>query len=173
MTATNPVLQNSALAYSVGRQVELVFPFSITAGAPSFAGTEKPEILAEKGLAGSQVILAQANIDALLGSVNEVVEAGIFGTTAMAADNTLGFVINCDGQIDRVDHVEVLADIGATGAIPGLGFGTKTVLTDAAFTNPEVYVSASGNIAGRVLLANISASGAAGRFVLKMRALLK
>lgn len=173
MTSTNPAFTNSGLAYAMARQVELVLPFTITSGVPAYAGTEKPEILVEKGLAGSQVILAQANIDSLLGSTNEVLEAGIFGSSALVADNTVGFVLDCDGQIDRVDHVECLVDIGATGAVPGLGFGTKTALTDAAFTNPEVYVSADGNIAGRVLYANISAAASSGRFVLKMRAVLK
>jgi hypothetical protein len=61
----------------------------------------------------------------------------------------------------------------STGAIPGLGFGTKTALTDAGFTNPETYVSASGNIACRVLYANISATGTAGIAFVKMHCLLK
>ena len=173
MTGTNPAFHNSNLAYACGRQVEIVLPISIASGVPTFAGNEKPDLLIEKGLAGSQVILAQAKIDTLLGSTNEVVEAGIFGSTAMAANDTLGFVLDCDGQIDRVDHVEALVDIGAAGAVPGLGFGTKTALTDAAFTNPEVYVSANGNIAGRVLYTNITAAGTSGRAVLKMRVLLK
>jgi hypothetical protein len=173
MSATNPAFQNTNLAYACGRYVDLVLPFSIAAGVPSYAGTEKPDILVEKGLAGSQVILAQAAINTLLGSTNEVVEAGIFGTTAMAANDTLGFVLDCDGQIDRIDHVEAMVDISTAGAIPGLGFGTKTALTDAAFTNPEVFVSASGNIAGRILYTNITATGTAGRLVLKCRALLK
>jgi hypothetical protein len=173
MTGTNPAFNNTNLAYAVGRQVELVLPFTITAGVPAYAGNEKPDILVEKGLAGSQVILAQAKIDTLLGSTNEVVESGIFGTTAMAANDTLGFVLDCDGQIDRIDHVEAMVDISTSGAIPGLGFGTKTALTDASFTNPEVYVSASGNVAGRVLYTNITATGTNGRLVLKARALLK
>jgi hypothetical protein len=172
MTGTNPAFANSNLAYSVGRQVELVFPFTITAGVPAYAGVEKPDILVEKGLAGSQVILAQTAINTLLGSTNEVVTATAFEATAMAADNTLGFVLDCDGQIDRIDHIEALVDIGAPGAVPGLGFGATT-LASGAFTNPEMMVTASGNIAGRVLYTNLTATGTAGRLVVKCRALLK
>jgi hypothetical protein len=172
MTGTNPALKNSNLAYACGRQVEFVLPLSIAAGVPSYAGNEKPDIIVEKGLAGSQVLLAQAKIDALLGSTNEVVEGTAFEATAMAADNTLGFVLDCDGQIDRVDHIEALVDIGAPGAVPGLGFGS-TALASGAFTNPEIMVTASGNIAGRVLYTNLTASGTSGRAVIKFRALLK
>jgi hypothetical protein len=172
MTGTNPALTNTNLAYSIGRQVEFVLPISIAAGVPSYAGNEKPDILVERGLAGSQVILAQSNINSLLGSTNEVVTATAFESTSMAANDTLGFVLDCDGQIDRVDHIEVLSDIGTTGAIPGLGFGS-TALASGAFTNPEIMVTASGNVAGRVILTNITATGTNGRAVIKFRALLK
>lgn len=167
------ILKNSGLATAAAKRVEIILPLSIAAGVPSYEGTEVPEFIVEKGLAGSQVKLAQAKIDALLGSTNEVLEAGIFGSTAMAANDTLGFVLDCDGQIDKVESVQALVDIGAAGAVPGLGYGTKTALTDAAFTNPEVYVSATGNIAGRVLYTNITAVGTSGRAVLRMVAVLK
>lgn len=173
MTATNPVFINSNLAYAVGRHVVITVPINIAAGVPTFKGEDKPEILIEKGLAGSQAILTQTLIDGLLGSTDEIDADVCFGTTAMAADNTLGFVLDCDGQIDRVDLVECQVDITSTGAIPGLGFGTKTALTDASFTNPEVFVSASGNIACRVLYTNISATGTSGIAFVKMHALLK
>jgi hypothetical protein len=173
MTATNPAFKNSDLAYACGRHTVITIPIAIAAGVPSFKGDEKPSGLIEKGLAGSQAILTQTLIDALLGSTNEVVASGTFGTTAMAADNTFGFVIDCDGQIERVDLVEAQVDITSTGAIPGIGFGTKTALTDASFTNPEAYVSASGNVAVRVLYSNISATGTTGTAFVKLHALLK
>lgn len=173
MTATNPVLKNTALGHACGRAVTVRLPFSLTAGVPAFEGDAKPDILVEKGLAGSQAILTQTLINTLLGSTNEVVASACFGTTAMAADNTLGFVLDCDGQVDSVQSVRAFVDITSTGAIPGLGYGTKTALTDAGFTNPEVYVSASGNIAGRVLYSNITATGTAGRLVVEMDVLLK
>ena len=172
MTSTNPALKNDALAYACGRHVVITLPLSIAAGVPSFEGTEKPAILVEKGLAGSQVILAQAAINTLLGSTNEVVTATAFEATAMAANDTLGFVLECDGQIDRVDAIEALVDIGAAGAVPGLGFGS-TALATGTFANPEAMVTASGNIAGRVIYTNISATGTAGRAMLKLHCLLK
>lgn len=173
MTATNPVFKNTALGHACGRAVTVRLPITIAAGVPSVESVAKPDILIEKGLAGSQAILTQTLINTLLGSTNEVVASACFGTTAMAADNTLGFVLDCDGQIDSVQSVRAFVDITSTGAIPGLGYGTKTALTDASFTNPEVYVSASGNIAGRILYADISASGTAGRCVIEMDVLLK
>lgn len=173
MTATNPVFKNTALGHACGRSVTVRIPMTIAAGVPSVESVAKPDILVEKGLAGSQAILTQTLINTLLGSTNEVVASACFGTTAMAADNTLGFVLDCDGQIDSVESVRAFVDITSTGAIPGLGYGTKTALTDAAFTNPEVYVSASGNIAGRVLYSNITATGTAGRLVVEMDVLLK
>lgn len=173
MTATNPVFKNTALGHACGRSVTVRLPITIAAGVPSVESVAKPDILIEKGLAGSQAILTQTLINTLLGSTNEVVASACFGTTAMAADNTLGFVLDCDGQIDSVESVRAFVDITSTGAIPGLGYGTKTALTDASFTNPEVYVSASGNIAGRVLYSNITATGTAGRLVVEMDVVLK
>lgn len=172
MTSTNPAFKNDALAYACGRHVVITLPLSIAAGVPSYEGVEKPAIIVEKGLAGSQVLLAQAKIDALLGSTNEVVTATAFEATAMAADNTLGFVLDCDGQIARVDTVECFVDIAATGAVPGIGFGS-TALATGAFTNPEAMVTASGNIAGRILFTDVSATGSAGRALLKLHCLLK
>jgi hypothetical protein len=173
MTATNPALKNTGLAYAVGVVQTYRLPLTIAAGVPSFEGVAQPDILVEKGLAGSQAILTQAAINTLLGSTNEVVASACFGTTAMAADNTLGFVLDCDGQVAEVRSVRCVTDITTTGAIPGLGYGTATALTDATFYNPEIFVSASGNIAGRVTYSNLSASGTAGRLVLELDVVLK
>lgn len=173
MSGTNPVLKNSDLAYATGRHHVITIPLKFTAGVPAFMGTEVPDMLVEKGLAGSQAILTQALIDTLLGSTNEVVASGTFGTTAMAADNTFGFVLNCSGQINRVDLVEAVVDMTTTGAIPGLGLGTTTALTDATFYNPECFVSASGNIAVRCTYTNIVATGTTAIGFVKLHCLLK
>jgi hypothetical protein len=173
MTATNPALKNTGLAYAVGVVQTYRLPLTIAAGVPSFEGVAKPDILVEKGLAGSQAILTQTLINTLLGSTNEVVASACFGTTAMAADNTLGFVLDCDGQVAEVRSVRCVTDITTTGAIPGLGYGTATALTDATFYNPEIFVSASGNIAGRVTYSNLTATGTAGRLVLELDVVLK
>jgi hypothetical protein len=173
MTATNPALKNDSMAYALGRHVVLTVPVTIAAGVPTFNGTEKPAGLIEKGLAGSQVLITQSTIDTLLGSTNEILASGTFGATAMAANDTLGMVLDFDGQIDRVDLVEAMVDITTTGAVPGLGFGTKTALSNGSFTNPECYVSASGNVAVRVAYTNITATGTSGTMFVKLHALLK
>lgn len=173
MTATNPVLKNTGLAYAVGVVQTYRLPIAITAGVPAFEGVAAPDMIVEKGKAGSQTLLTQALINTLLGSTNEVVASACFGTTAMAADNTLGFVLDCDGQIAEVRSVRCVTDITTSGAIPGIGYGTATALTDATFYNPEVYVSASGNIAGRVTYSNLTATGTAGRLVIEMDVVLK
>ena len=172
MTSTNPVFKNSALGYATNRNVVITLPLSIAAGVPSFEGTEKPAFLVEKGLAGSQVILAQAAINTLLGSTNEVVTATAFESTAMAANDTFGYVLMCDGQVEKVNSVEAYVDISTAGAIPGIGFGS-TALATGAFTDPEVMVTASGNIAGRVKYTNITATGTSGRAMLKLHCILK
>ena len=170
-TASNPQFWNSNLAVSQN-QTEIIIPFTITAGVVAYAGTESPDILMEKGLAGSQAILTQTLIDAALGTTTEVVATTCFGTTAMAANDTMGFVLRTDKQIAKVNSVESFVDITTSGAIPGLGFGTKTALTDAGFTNPEIFVGASGNIAGRVTYTNICATGTTGRGVIRFFAVL-
>jgi hypothetical protein len=172
MTGTNPVFKNSALGYATNREVVITLPFALTAGVPAFEGVEKPDILVEKGLAGSQVILAQAAINTLLGSTNEVVTATAFEATAMAANDTFGFVLACDGQIEKINSIEAFVDISTAGAIPGIGFGS-TALASGSFTNPEAMVTASGNVAGRVLYTNITATGTTGRALVKLHCILK
>ena len=173
MTATNPVFKNSALGYATNREVVIALPFTLTAGVPAFEGVEVPAILVEKGLAGSQVILAQAKINTLLGSTNEVVTATAFEATAMAANNTVGFVLNCDGQIEKINAVEVYNDVTATGCeTVVLGYGS-TALATGAFTVAQAMVTASGNIAGRVFATDVSATGTAGRSMLKLHCILK
>ena len=172
MTGTNPVLKNSALNYAVNREVVLTLPFTLTAGVPSFEGVEQPAIIVEKGLAGSQVLLAQAKINALLGSTNEVVTATAFESTSMAANDTFGFVLACDGQIEKINTVEAYVDITTSGAIPGIGFGS-TALATGSFTNPEAMTTIHGNIAGRILYTNITATGTSGRAMVKLHCILK
>lgn len=172
MTGTNPVLKNSALNYAVNREVVLTLPFVFAAGVPSFEGTEKPDILVEKGLAGSQVILAQAAINTLLGSTNEVVTATAFEATAMVVNDTFGFVLDCDGQIEKINSIEAYVDMTTSGAIPGIGFGS-TALASGLFTNPEAMVTANGNVAGRVVYTNITATGTTARALVKLHCILK
>ena len=178
MSVTVPMLTDIGLARSQ-RTVKIKLPFSVATGATAstvaYLTTENsPNILAEAGLAGSQAILTQAKIDNLLGSTNEVVASIAFSATALEADNTIGFVLDCKGQIDSVDLVRTEATVTAGGATIGrIGKGTKTALANAAITDPQVFVTASGNLAGRAKLTGIAATGAIGYCVFEIDAILK
>jgi len=178
MSVTVPMLSDIGLARSQ-RHVKITLPFSVATGASvatiAYVGTPStPRVLVEGGLAGSQAILTQTLIDSLLGSTNEVIASAAFGGTAMEADNSIGFVLDCGGQIDSVDLVTVEGTITAGGAAAGrIGKGTKTALTNAAITDPQVFVTASGNIAGRAKITDISATGSIGYCVFDINALLK
>lgn len=123
----------------------------ITAGTPSILATERPKMIIEKGLAGSQVLLTQTAVDDLLGVANDVDVATAFGSTAMVANDTFGFVIACDGQIESIDIVR--GDVDGTSAL----VEDVTSLPDSAFTGLELLVTPAGNLVGRYQKTNITA----------------
>jgi len=123
----------------------------ITAGTPSILATERPKMIIEKGLAGSQVLLTQTAVDDLLGVANDVDVATAFGSTAMVANDTIGFVIACDGQVESIDIAR--GDVDGTSAL----VEDVTSLPDSAFTGLELLVTPAGNLVGRYQKTNISA----------------
>jgi len=123
----------------------------ITAGTPSILATERPKMIIEKGLAGSQVLLTQTAVDDLLGVANDVDVATAFGSTAMVANDTLGFVIACDGQVESIDIAR--GDVDGTSAL----VEDVTSLPDSAFTGLELLVTPAGNLVGRYQKTNITA----------------
>ncbi|MCW9097602.1 MAG: hypothetical protein OQJ93_09440 [Ignavibacteriaceae bacterium] len=123
----------------------------ITAGIPTIIGSESPKILIEKGLAGSQVELTQTNIDDLLGVTDDVDASLAFGATAMVANDTLGFVLACDGQIESIDICR--GDVDGTSAL----VEDVASLPNSAFTGLEILVTPAGNLAGRYQATNITA----------------
>lgn len=123
----------------------------ITAGTPSILATERPKMIIEKGLAGSQVLLTQTAVDDLLGVANDVDVAKAFGSTAMVANDTLGFVIACDGQIESIDIAR--GDVDGTSAL----VEDVTSLPDSAFTGLELLLTPAGNLVGRYQKTNITA----------------
>lgn len=141
----------------------------ITAGVPTILGVETPKILIEKGLAGSQVELTQTNIDDLLGVAGDVDADVAFGSTAMVANDTLGFVLACDGQVESVD----LARMYVSGASSLSLVEDVTALPDSAFSGLEVLVTPAGNIAGRYDELNITAAGSNVVVLLEIYARLK
>jgi len=83
------IFSQDALERYVRNRQTLTIPIKITSGVPTVIGSEQPKILIERGLAGSQVILSQANIDKLLGVDDDVVSATAFGASALVANDTL------------------------------------------------------------------------------------
>lgn len=170
-----PLLENDPLNRSQQKCI-LTLPFTLTAGSgvnsAAYIGPDVPQLLIEGGTGSALTTITQTAVNNLLGSTNEIVVSAAFGTTAMADNNTYAFVLNCDGQIDRVDLVEVTVNIAGTIG-QSIGVGTRTALTDTSFSLTQVYVSDLGNIAGRITYTNISAALTAGHVVFKLHAVLK
>jgi len=148
------IFSEAALERYVRNRQTLTVPIKITAGVPSVIGSEQPKILIEKGLAGSQVILSQANIDDLLGVDDDVDAAAAFGATAMVANDTLGLVLASDGQLSGLD----IAQAYTTGATAIDISEEASSLPNSAFSNLEVLVSPAGNLVCRFEATNITAA---------------
>jgi len=178
MSTTVPVFTESGLARSQ-RRTTISLPFAMATGTGvntfTFLRTaDTPKVLAEGGTGSALTAITQDTVDALFDSTNEVVVSAAFGTTAMVDNDTVAFVLDCDGQIDNVNLVKVSATIATTGtASTKYGEGTKTALTNVAITAPQVFVTANGNLAGRANITNISAAGSAGYCVFEIDAILK
>ncbi len=174
MSNMTPMLWEPSLASSQDL-VEICLPFILTNGAvqntAAFLGRSSPRILVEGGSAGVTDI-TQAAVDALLGSTNEVIVATAFGSTAMAADNTYCWVLDCSGQIAEVLDVKVLVNVAGTVG-KSMGIGTTTALTDAGFTLSQVYLTSAGNLAGRITYTDIDAMATDGAMYWHIQARIK
>lgn len=136
----------------------------ITSGVPEIIGDHRPHILIEKGLAGSQVILTQDNIDELLGTEQEVTASLAFGSTAMVADDTFGLVLDCGQQVESVE----MARGYRSGASLLSLVEASTSLPDSAFTGLEVLVTGAGNLVVRYQETNITAAATNELFLLEL-----
>jgi len=136
---------------------------TISSGVPEIIGNHRPHILIEKGLAGSQVILSQDNIDELLGTEQEVTESLAFGSTAMAANDTFGLVLDCGQQVESVEMARSTKS-GASSSI----VEAVTSLPDSSFTGLEVLVTGAGNLAIRYQEAGITASATNVLFLIEL-----
>ncbi len=174
MSSMTPMLWEPSLAESQDL-VEICLPFILTNGAgpntAAFLGANSPRILVEGGNDGVTDITQDA-VDALLGSEDEVIVAVAFGTTAMDADNTYCWVLDCDGQIAEVLDVKVLVNVAGTIG-KSMGIGTTTALADAGFTLSEVYLTSEGNLAGRITYTDISALATDGAMYWHIQARIK
>lgn len=168
---TDRLLWNDPLARSQDDvTLELVFSLTAAAGVnfATYIGPAQPQILIEGGTGSALTTITQATVDALLGSTNEVIVANAFGTTAMIDNDTYAFVLNCGGQVKSGFYVSTRIDIAGTISSQD-SVTTTTALTNVSFAGTQVYVTANGNLAGRVDFTNVSAAATAGYLIFNIR----
>jgi len=158
------ILVNDSLARHQKASIELIY--NITgAKAGKFA------VLAPQALVVYDAVTTatfQAQIDALLGSVNEF-DAADFTSTAMGTD-ALGIVLDCGGQIAAVHSVEIqsLADTAQASQL-----GSVAALTNASLAAiARIEKSALGNLGLQLVVTGLDAA-VAGQLVIKILVDLK
>jgi hypothetical protein len=172
--STLPQLDNVALGNSQAYVLKLQFILTAGAGVNSAAYISQaltPQLLVEGGTGSALTTITQTAVDALLGT-DEVVVATAFGTSAMVDNDTYACVVKCNEQIKEVLGAVAYVNIAGTAGVK-LGVGTKTALTDAAFTGVNVYVTPNGNLAIRVNYTNVSAAATAGQLFLELDVRIK
>lgn len=172
--STLPQYENNQLG--AVQTYTLKLQFDLTAGSgvnlATYMGATAPQLLVEGGTGSALATITQAAVDALLGSSSEVVVATAYGTSAMVDNDTYGVVLNCNGQIKEVLGIKGYVNIAGTAGVK-LGHGTKTALTNAAFTGAQAYVTSAGNLALRLNYTNVSAAATAGQMLLELEVVLK
>jgi hypothetical protein len=147
------VLKNSNLQQHQTETIKLALVVT-AAGVLSFKGSKFPQ-----GIVGTAPAnFAQAAIDSLLGSTNEVVASSAFGATALGAD-AFGLVIQTLGQVKELVSVNVFGNVGASGAVSrAMTGGQTTALTNTLPALAAAQVTANGNIALQAVLAGLDAA---------------
>lgn len=167
MATIVPVIPDALMAKA---QPDLILKldFTLTAGAgvnvAALLGVQsiaQTDILVEGGTGSALTAITQSTVDTLLGSTNEIIVTTAYGTTAMVDNDTYALVINMSNCVRAVSSGRVSVSIAGAGAV-AIGAGTKTALTNAAFTGVNVYVTSLGNLGCRVNYTNISAAATAG-----------
>lgn len=149
-------LKNDALARHQKAYIDLIYTVS-GAKAGSFASLAPRALVAyDNGTAPTQ-----ADIDALLSSTNEFVQATVFGSTALGLD-AIALVLDCDGQIAAVSGIEIKSVLGTTQAAQ---VGLSAVLANTLPTLPRVAVSSLGNIAVQAVLTGLDAATSGALFI--------
>lgn len=158
--STLPLLVSDALGRHQGYFLNLFFAIS-AAKTIAFIGSDVPQATFGFDAPGSATAaLGQTTIDNLLGSVNEVLAATAFGSTALGTD-AFGFVLACEGQIKEVKSIRVLSNIGTGGAdVNASAAGQTTALPNTLPAFARVQKTSGGNIAGQVVLTGLDAATA-------------
>lgn len=168
MSTIVPVLSDALMAQSQPDIVlHLAFALTADAGVNKAAlinvqNIAQTDILVEGGTGAALIAITQSTVDTLLGSVNEIIVTTAYGTTAMVDNDTYALVVNMNRQVKNVGDVKVHVAIAGATAPAILGIGTKTALTNAAFTGANVFVTSLGNLGCRVNFTNASAAATAG-----------
>lgn len=164
-----PVYKNSALAM---HQVdaEIVLMYKITGAKTGSWLPFAPQVLVGYDTGAP---LAQADIDALLGSSNEFVAATAFGSTAMGTD-ALGIVLNCDGQVVYGDagYARVEGVLGSTSVNLGPVQVQTSALPNTLAAPIRCQVSSAGNLALQIVATGLDAA-TAGLLVVRIGVKLK
>jgi hypothetical protein len=149
MATPSLIFKNDALARHQKAYIDLMY--SVTgAKAGKFVALPPRALVAyDNGSAPSQ-----ADIDALLGSTNEFVQATVFGSTALGTD-AIALILDCDGQVASVSGIEIKSVLGTTQAAQ---IGAPVALADTLPANPRVAVSALGNIGVQAVLTGLDAA---------------
>lgn len=156
MSTPSFIFRSDALARHQKAFIDLIYVVS-GAKAGSFAQLAPRTLVAyDNGTAPTQ-----AEIDALLGSTNEFVQATVFGATALGI-NTIAAIIDCDGQIQNVSGIEIRSVLGTT---QGALVGPQVALADTLPVNPRVAVSALGNVAIQAAITGLDAATSGSLFI--------
>jgi hypothetical protein len=158
------ILVNDSLARHQKASIELIY--NITGAKAGKFAPLAPQALVVYDAVTTATF--QAQIDALLGSVNEF-DAADFTSTAMGTD-VLGMVLDCGGQIAAVHSVEIqsLADSAQASQL-----GAVTPLINSSLpTIARIEKSALGNLGLQLLVTGLDAA-VAGQLVIKILVDLK
>jgi hypothetical protein len=164
MATPSFILVNDSLARHQKAHIELIY--NITGAKTGAFAPGTPQALVVYDAVTTATF--QAQIDALLGSVNEF-DAADFTSTAMGTD-VLGIVLDCGGQIASVQSVEIRsrADSAQAGQL-----GAITPLINSSLpTIARIEKSALGNLGLQLLVTGLDVA-VAGQLVIKILVDLK
>lgn len=176
MAGSAPILRNGELSLGTP-DYYLTLQYVLTAGTGvnTAALVEPQKVISQAigmGTGSALASLSQTLCDQAMGEVSGVVATTIFGTTAMADNNTAGGVLGLSGQVAKLGVCEAKLNIAGTITQYQVQ-ATTTALTNGAFTGLQVYISAEGNLAWRLTATDVSAAATAGFLVLTFPVFLK
>lgn len=156
MSSGYPIVYKSdKVARSQTQEADFVFKITGAKATANLALINNPVLIGFDAAS-----LTQALVEAFLGATSTAACATIFDTTSLGTD-TIGFVIDMAGQVDKVYSVEatVMQSAGGTPVPSVVVFAeaSQAALTSA---NTSAVAEYDGNIYGRIIAGNIDATTA-------------